>query len=208
MVRSRAVCCGMTGYSDRINHAFAFAAKHHDQQVRKGTRLPYLTHPANVAIILTRYGRSEETVVAGILHDVIEDGVREGWTRTMLEERIGRKFGNSVLDTVLQVSERRIDDDGVELSYDDRKDDYLSRLSLASEEALWVCAADKVHNANSILSDLRRTSFPETVWGRFSVGREGTVRWYKRVSDRLREVGFNAPIVEELEAAALELVTV
>lgn len=208
MVRSRAVCSGMTGYSDRINHAFAFAAKHHDQQVRKGTRLPYLTHPANVAIILTRYGRSEETVVAGILHDVIEDGVREGWTRTMLEERIGRKFGNSVLETVLQVSERRTDDDGVELSYDDRKDDYLSRLSLASEEALWVCAADKVHNANSILSDLRRTSFPETVWGRFSVGREGTVRWYKRVADRLREVGFNAPIVDELEAAAQELVTV
>ena len=198
----------MTGYSDRINHAFAFAAKHHDQQVRKGTRLPYLTHPANVAIILTRYGRSEETVVAGILHDVIEDGVREGWTRTMLEERIGRKFGNSVLETVLQVSERRTDDDGVELSYDDRKDDYLSRLSLASEEALWVCAADKVHNANSILSDLRRTSFPETVWGRFSVGREGTVRWYQRTADRLREVGFNAPIVDELEGAAQELVTV
>ena len=67
----------MTGYSDRINHAFAYSAKHHDQQVRKGTRLPYLTHPANVAVILTRYGCNEETVVAGILHDVVEDCVRE-----------------------------------------------------------------------------------------------------------------------------------
>lgn len=195
----------MTGYSDRINHAFAFAAKHHDQQVRKGTRLPYLTHPANVAVILTRYGCNEETVVAGILHDVVEDGVREGWTRDMLEERIGRKFGNSVLATVLAVTERRTDDDGVELSYDDRKSDYLERLGLASEEALWVCAADKTHNANSILSDLRRTSFPETVWGRFSVGREGTVQWYRRVVDRLREVGFSAPIVNELEEAAIAL---
>ena len=54
----------ITGYSDRINHALAFAAKHHDQQVRKGTRLPYLTHPANVAIILTRYNCDETTVVA------------------------------------------------------------------------------------------------------------------------------------------------
>ena len=71
----------ITGYSDRINHAFAFAAKHHDRQVRKGTRLPYLTHPANVAVILTRYGRDEHTVVAGILHDVIEDCVREAYTR-------------------------------------------------------------------------------------------------------------------------------
>ncbi len=195
----------LTGYSDRINHAFAFAAKHHDQQVRKGTRLPYLTHPANVAIILTRYGCPEETVVAGILHDVVEDCVRDGWTRDMLEERIGRKFGASVLATVLAVTHRRTDDDGVDLSHEDRKTDYLERLALANEDALWVCAADKVHNANSILSDLRRTSFPETVWGRFSVGREGTIRWYQRVADRLRELNFNAPIVDELAAAAEEL---
>lgn len=197
----------MTGYSDRINHALAFAAKHHDQQVRKGTRLPYLTHPANVALILTRYGCSDDTVVAGILHDVIEDCVREGMTRDMLEERIGRKFGNSVLATVLAVTHRKCDDDGIELSSEDRKEDYLQRLALAGEDALWVCAADKVHNANSILSDLRRTSFPETVWGRFSVGREGTIRWYGRVAARLRELGFNAPIVTELEQAAAELAT-
>lgn len=192
----------MTGYSDRINHAFAFAAKHHDQQVRKGTRLPYLTHPANVAVILTRYGCSEDTIVAGILHDLVEDCVREGMTRDMLEERIGRKFGDSVLATVLAVTQRKVDDDGIELSWEDRKEDYLQRLSLATEDALWVCAADKVHNANSILSDLRRTAFPETVWGRFSAGRDGTVKWYRRVADRLREIGFNAPIVDELEQAA------
>ena len=194
-----------TGYSDRINHAFAFAAKHHDQQVRKGTRLPYLTHPANVAIILTRYGRGDDTVVGGILHDVVEDCVRDGWTREMLEERIAHKFGRNVLDTVLQVTMRRTDDDGIDMSHDDRKDDYLDRLELAGEDALWVCAADKVHNANSILSDLRRTSFPETVWGRFSAGREGTVAWYQRVAERLREIGFTAPIVDELFAAADEL---
>lgn len=198
---------GMTGYSDRINHAFAFAAKHHDQQVRKGTRLPYLTHPANVAIILTRYGCSEDTVVAGILHDVVEDCVRDNMTREMLEERIGRKFGDGVLATVLMVTHRKMDDDGIELSSDDKKSDYLERLSLANEDALWVCAADKVHNANSILSDLRRTSFPETVWGRFNVGKDGTVAWYRRVANRLREVGFAAPIVDELEAAAAGLET-
>jgi GTP pyrophosphokinase len=197
----------MTGYSDRINHAFAFAAKHHDQQVRKGTRLPYLTHPANVAIILTRYGCSEDTVVAGILHDVVEDCVRDNMTREMLEERIGRKFGDGVLATVLMVTHRKMDDDGIELSSDDKKSDYLERLSLANEDALWVCAADKVHNANSILSDLRRTSFPETVWGRFNVGKDGTVAWYRRVANRLREVGFTAPIVDELEAAAAGLET-
>jgi (p)ppGpp synthase/HD superfamily hydrolase len=190
----------MTGYSDRINHAFAFAAKHHDRQVRKGTRLPYLTHPANVAVILTRYGRDEDTVIAGILHDVAEDCVRDGWTREMLEERIAAKFGAPVLQTCLAVTKRRIDDDGVELSREDVKADYLERLSGASEAARWVCAADKVHNAGSVLADLRRTIDPESVWGRFHGGREGTVEWYRGVHDRLAELGFDAPIMAELRA--------
>ena len=195
----------MTGYSDRINHAFAFAAKHHDRQVRKGTRLPYLTHPANVAIILTRYGRDDETVVAGILHDVVEDCVREGWTREMLEERIASKFGTSVLDTVLAVTKRRVDDDGMEFSREETRADYLERLATAGDTARWVCAADKVHNAGTILADLRRTIDSDTVWGRFSGGRESTVQWYRAVRDRLRALGFAAPIMDELVSVVDQL---
>jgi (p)ppGpp synthase/HD superfamily hydrolase len=193
------------GYSDAINHALAFAAKHHDRQVRKGTKLPYLTHPANVAIILSRYGRDDDTVVAGILHDVVEDCVRDGYTREMLEQRIGDKFGTKVLDAVLAITYRKDDDDGVELSGDDRKADYLERLATASEEARWVCAADKIHNASSIVADLRRTVDPETVWNRFGGGKSGTARWYHQVYERLREVGFTAPIMTELGQVSREL---
>lgn len=195
----------MIGYSDRLNHAFAFAAKHHDRQVRKGTRMPYLTHPANVAVILTRYGCEEDTVIAGILHDVIEDCVREGWSREMLEDRIASKFGDDVLATVLAVTKRRVDDDGIEFSRDEAKADYLERLGNASESARWVCAADKVHNAGSILADLRRTIDTETVWGRFNGGREGTMQWYRGVRDRLTELGFSGSILDELSALVAEL---
>ena len=194
-----------TGYSDRINHALAFAAKHHDQQVRKGTRLPYLTHPANVAIILTRYQQDDEVVVAGILHDVIEDCVREAYSREMLKQRIGDKFGIDVLDTVLAVTHRRIDDDGIELSSDERRDDYVQRLEHASESARWVCAGDKLHNASTVLADLRRTIDPSSVWSRFNGGREATVRWYRRVFDRLREIGFRGEIMLELENVVTQL---
>lgn len=193
------------GYSDRINHAFAFAAKHHDRQVRKGTRLPYLTHPANVAVILTRYGQDEQTIVSGILHDVIEDCVRDGYTRDMLEQRIGDKFGPEVLDTVLAVTQRQVDEEGIELSSEERKDDYLARLAAASDSARWVCAADKIHNGSSIVADLKRTLDPDTVWSRFNVGRVGTVRFYRRVYDRLRELGFDAAIMAELREVAEEL---
>ena len=195
----------VAGYSDVINHALAFAAKHHDRQVRKGTRLPYLTHPANVAIILTRYGCGNDTVVAGILHDVIEDCVRDGYSAEMLEQRIGDKFGVKVLETVLAVTYRRNDDDDVELSVDERKTDYLERLATANDEARWVCAADKIHNASSIVADLRRTIDPQTVWSRFSGGKSGTARWYRQVYDRLREVGFAAPIMTELDQVSGEL---
>lgn len=195
----------MTGYSDRINHALAFAAKHHDRQVRKGTRLPYLTHPANVAIILTRYGCDEDTVVAGILHDVVEDCVREGWSREMLTDRIEEKFGAVVLESVLAVTHRKVGDDGGEFDADEKRADYLNRLATADDRARWVCAADKVHNGNSILSDLRRTLDPDSVWGRFSSGRDGTIKWYRTVHDRLRELGFAAPILAELRAVADEL---
>jgi (p)ppGpp synthase/HD superfamily hydrolase len=189
-----------SGYSDKINHALAFAAKHHDRQVRKGTRLPYLTHPANVGIILTRYGCPEDTVVAGILHDVVEDCVRDGYSKEMLEQRIGDKFGDDVLKTVLHVTHRRTNEEGEELSSAERKSDYVERLRSADESARWVCAADKLHNANSLLTDLRRTIDPGSVWSRFNLGRDATIKWYRDVYERLKEIGFNAPIMKELES--------
>ena len=106
---------------------------------------------------------------------------------------------------MLAVTYRRNDDDGVELSSEDRKADYLERLLEANEEARWVCAADKVHNASSIVSDLRRTVDPETVWSRFGGGKTATARWYRQVYDRLRAVGFDAPIMAELDSVSREL---
>ena len=188
------------GYSDRINHALAFAAKHHDVQVRKGTRLPYFTQPANVAVILARYDQDETTVVAGVLHEVVEDCVREQYSREMLDGRIAQKFGDDVLDAVLAVTRRRVDDDGVEMSKEEQNEDYLVRLADAGERARWVCAAGHVHTACTTAADLRRTEYPESVWARSREGREATIRWYRQVHDRLRALGFDAPIMDELRA--------
>jgi len=195
----------ITGYSDRINHALAFAAKHHDQQVRKGTRLPYATRPANVAIILTRYGQTDYTVVAGILHDVVEDCILDAYPASMLEQRVGEKFGREALDLALAVTQRRIDDDGIELSTDDRRDDFLERLALANDSARWVCAADELHNTNTILTDLRRTIDPNSVWSRFTGGKDATIQWHRRVYDRLTELGFEGEIMRELGAVIVAL---
>lgn len=191
------------GYSDRINHALAYATKHHDQQVRRGTRSPYLTRHANVAVILARYGGDEDTVVAGILQDVVNDGMRGGMSRESLAGRVGEKFGGDALDLALAISERRADEDGIELSAEERREDLLQRLADAPERARWVVAADVVHEAGTLLAELRRTEFPESVWGRGP--RDQGLEWLRRVHQRLSEVGFAAPIMTELGNLVEEL---
>jgi hypothetical protein len=191
----------VTGYSDRINHALAFAAKHHAQQVWKGSsRVPYFTGPANVAVILTRYGQDDDTVVAAVLHDVVADCIRDGQTGTTLEQRIGDKFGADSLAALLAISERKTDDDGVEMSMEERKIDSLSRLDAADERARWIIAAYTLHSGSSLLADIRRTAYPETVWGRFPAGRDEVANSYRRTVDRLTAVGFAGPIMQELSS--------
>ena len=85
----------MHGYSDRINHAFAFAAKYYNVLAPAGAGMDYLAHPANVAVILSRYGCEQVTIVAGILHHVLEESPPDQWP--VLEHKIGEKFGPVVL---------------------------------------------------------------------------------------------------------------
>jgi (p)ppGpp synthase/HD superfamily hydrolase len=191
---------GQTGYSDRINHALAFAAKHHDREVRKGTRLPYFTAPAHVAIILTRYGCDEETVVAGILQHVVDDALRDGTSPEAVRERLADKFGDATVDVLLAGARRRLDDDGVELSHEEQKLDQLERLATAPDGARWVFAAHELHAAGTLLADLGRTSFPDAVWGRVPEGRAARVRWLERVSERLQAIGFHGAVADELQA--------
>lgn len=188
----------MTGYSDRVNHALAFAAKHHDQQVRRGTRPPYSTQSANLAVILTRYGCDEDTVVAGILLDVVEDYTRAAYPADVLEDRIGEKFGSRVLEIALMASERRIDDEGLELSPDERRDDLLERLARSSEEGQILAAAKALHGAGTLLADLRRTVDVQAVWARVPGGRDRTIDAYRRMHERLADSPLQSPIAEEL----------
>lgn len=195
----------MTGYSDRINHALAFAAKHHDQQVRRGTRAPYATLPANLAIILTRYGRDEDTVVAGILLDVVRDYVRDGLTMEALQSRIGEKFGAAALDVAMMASERRTDGDGTELSAEERRLDLIERLDTASEAGRVLVAAEALHTAGTLLADLRRTVDRAAVWSRVPGGSDRTLAGLRRLHGRLAALGLPSPLVAELESTIAAL---
>lgn len=188
----------MKGYSDRVNHALAFAAKHHDQQVRRGTRAPYFTQPANVALILTRYGHDEDIVVAGILLDVVRDYVREALPPELLQSRVGEKFGRRVLEVALMAAERRVDDEGLDLSADERRNDLLARLERGLPDARVLATAAELHAAGTLLADLKRTVDVQSVWARVPGGRSRTLSWYVAFCERLAALDLESPILDEL----------
>jgi len=198
----------MNGYSDRVNHALAFAAKHHDQQVRKGTRAPYSTQPANLAIILTRYGCDEDTVTAGILLEVVEDYSRQSFPADVLRHRVGDKFGDRALELAQMVTERRTDDEGLELSPEERRADLLERLGKASADGQVLAAAEALHGAGTLLADLRRTVEVQSVWGRVPGGKDRILETYRRLHDRLAGSGLRAAVLDELRETITALETI
>ena len=56
-----------------IDKAITFATKAHEGQFRKGTKLPYIVHPLEVGVIVSRMTQDKEVIAAAILHDTLED---------------------------------------------------------------------------------------------------------------------------------------
>jgi (p)ppGpp synthase/HD superfamily hydrolase len=155
--------------SDRLEEALRFAAECHDGQLRRGSGTPYFEHVAAVALILDRAGFDEDTVIAGLLHDIIED-------TSATAEAVANRFGLAIAETVRQCSEVKVDDAGNKRPWIDRKREHLAALGQAPLAARAVVLADKLHNLLSILLDLRLGC---DVWSRFHAER-GQVLWYYR----------------------------
>ena len=166
----------MHGYSDRINHAFAFAAKYYGAVAPAGAGMDYLAHPANVAIILARYGCDQVTIVAGILHHVLEETPPEGWP--VLEHKINDKFGPVALAVAKDALEPKFNRRGGERPWQSCKQEYLSQLATVEPRALDIIIADEIHSCGSTMTALRRlgVEYLKTV---SSAGSEQTIWWYR-----------------------------
>jgi (p)ppGpp synthase/HD superfamily hydrolase len=101
-------------FSPRYEAALALAARRHDGQRRKGGELPYLTHLVHVGRLLEPYG--EDAVIAGLLHDVLEDTCKSNEEVESLSRSIESSFGAPVLDAVVAVSEVKRETDGTKIS--------------------------------------------------------------------------------------------
>lgn len=118
---------------ETILKALNFAAIAHDGQRRKDKELPYLIHPAGVALLLQQAGADPQTIAAGLLHDVIEDC---GVTR----EEIETVFGKDVARMVADATEPK------NMEWRERKRFVNEHLKTANKDSQMVKAADLQHN--------------------------------------------------------------
>jgi len=173
--------------SARFVEALVYTCELHRHQVRKGTQIPYIAHLLSVAGLVLEQGGSEDEAIAALLHDAVED---QGGLATL--ENIRRIFGKRVAEIVEgctdAVSEPKP-------PWRARKEKYLRHLEHSSPEILLVSLADKVHNARSILADLRQQG--EDTWARFNGGKEGTL-WYYHSLVEVFARRVEAPLVIEL----------
>ncbi len=180
-----------------LDRALAIALEVHRVQVRKGTRVPYVTHLFAVASLVSEAGGGEVEVAAALLHDAVEDG---GGPAAL--ERIRRELGPEVAAIVEGCTDT---DETPKPPWRPRKEAYLARLREAPPAVLLVSAADKLHNARAIVDDLGEVG-AEALFARFTGGREGTLWYYRALLRAYEELGAPRRIVGRLrdEVEAME----
>jgi (p)ppGpp synthase/HD superfamily hydrolase len=163
------------GLTSRFGEALAYAHEVHGGQTRKGTQIPYVSHLLAVASIVLEHTQDEDVAIAALLHDAAEDA----GGRARLQD-IGERFGDRVAAIVAACSDTLVEHRVDKEPWRVRKDRYIAQLSAAPDDAVVVAAADKLHNARSMLADLQADG-PATL-ERFTEGADH--EWYYRTVGR------------------------
>jgi len=167
-----------------IYAAIHTAIKAHENQLRKLDNDLYVAHPLEVGIILAKNQMMDDVIIAGILHDTIED-------TDMTLEIIEREFGSRVAMFVNYCSESNKND-----SWKNRKIDYLKRLEHAPLDVLYIVCVDKLTNIKSIYRNY--DVLGASLWDKFNAGFEEQKWYYLSVLDKLSPISTH-PLYTELE---------
>lgn len=189
---------GQQQLGSRFSTALVFAAELHREQRRKGSRVPYVSHLLGVASLALEHGANEDEAIAALLHEVEDQG---GLTTA---ETIGRLYGEAVTTIVLACSNSHGEGDTRTTS--EKKAAYVEHLRTAGEPALLVSAADKLHNARTILTDLHSAPDVAAFWSRFTMSAAENLAYYRGLVAAFRaRDGRHVALARELATVVEEM---
>ena len=184
--------------TDRFNQALLLMFELHSKQIRKGTKIPYISHLLAVTTTVLENGSHEDEAIAALLHDAAEDA---GGKEILI--RIRERFGVRVADIVEHCSDTLEAD---KPPWQPRKEAYLASLAAINDPSiLLVSIADKLHNAKSILKDYKTCG--NKVWTRFSATERQIIWYYQSLLSIYQSKSNLCPghLVEELQQTIKEL---
>lgn len=174
-----------------IEKAIRLAVVAHKDQVRKSDNSPYIVHPLMVARLVDTAGFSEVVVAAAVVHDVLED-------TDVDEETLRRELGDEVVAIVKAVSE------DTSLSWEVRKQLYITTVAHAQEAAKAVSVADKIHNAESLIDAHEKQG--EVIWRHFNRPRAQKL-WFERTLLETLEKDWHHPLLAQYRALVEKMET-
>ena len=179
---------------DRFIAGVREAVRLHAHQARKASDVPYLSHLLAVAGLVLEHGGDEDQAIAALLHDGPEDQGGEA-TLAIIRDR----FGDRVVAIVAACSDTF---ETPKPPWRERKEAYIAHLAEKGPDVWPVTLADKVHNARTIVADLRELG-PASL-DRFNGGREGTLWYYGTLAAELTVLAPGV-LADELLALATEM---
>lgn len=183
-------------YSRRFIEAMQVAALMHAAQMRKGTRIPYVSHLVGTCAIALDHGASEDEAIAALLHDAIEDVSPVEAARAAVGQ-----FGPEVLRIVESCTQANSEP---KVPWRERRERYVRHLGEEDRSVLLVSGSDKLHNARAIVADLR--TIGAAVWDRFSVPRGDTLWYYRALVTAFRRNPVHTPtLIDELDRVVTEM---
>ncbi len=182
--------------TQRFEDALILATRLHAHHRRKVSGVPYVSHLLAVASLVLEHGGTEDEVIAALLHDAVED---QGGKPTL--ERIRAQFGDPVALIVEQCSESNVIP---KPPWQERKEQFIAAVPHKGAAARLVSLADKVHNLQALLRDYKRDG--EAVWKRFKGSKDGTL-WFYRTLSNAYQTHSESPMEKELAEEMSDLVT-
>jgi (p)ppGpp synthase/HD superfamily hydrolase len=185
-------------YSQKIKAAIHTAIRVHEldqKQKRKGKDIPYITHPLIVGMILSRISQNEDVIVAGILHDTVEDSVN---SKKITVAMIKKRFGAPVAKIVDDVTEKERT-----LSWVLHKRESVKKMKSFSKDSLLVKAADVIANCTELIADFRKEG--ENTFRRFNVPKEDLIHHYVETIEEIVRIWPSHPLRSDLDYHVSEI---